>query len=175
MLPNSWHNISFLRPLVEILQTLEVCKVLLFVSSFWEGDGNVFAGNPFVKVVFDLIPNLKWIQMKKSTMSNWTTQLFQYPKPPSQPTLFLLKLHIYPHTGISLSTITTDATGFLAALKTYIRRAYPPPALPLLPTSADSGCFDVYKRLSISQPPLAAVGRETYIDRIRAESCNACS
>ena len=72
----------------------------------------------------------------------------------------------YPH--ISLTTITTDfkATGFLAALKTYIQCAYPPPTLPLLPTSAD--CFDVYKRLNISQPPLPDVGRETYIDRIRA-------
>jgi Plavaka transposase len=72
----------------------------------------------------------------------------------------------YPH--ISLSTITTDfkATGFLPALKTYIRRAYPPPALPLLPTSADR--FDVYKRLNISQSPLTAVGCQAFIDRIRA-------
>jgi hypothetical protein len=72
----------------------------------------------------------------------------------------------YPH--ISLSTITTDfrATGFLPALKTYIRRAYPPPALPLFPTSADR--FDVYKRVNISQPSLAAVRRETFVDRIRA-------
>jgi hypothetical protein len=55
----------------------------------------------------------------------------------------------YPH--ISLSSITTDfkAPGFLSALKTYIRRAYPPPALPLLPTAADH--FDVYKRVNISQ------------------------
>ena len=69
---------------------------------------------------------------------------------------------------ISLSTITTDfkATGFLPALKSYIRRAYPPPALPLFPTTADR--FDVYKRLNVSQPSLAAVGRETFTDRIRA-------
>jgi hypothetical protein len=70
--------------------------------------------------------------------------------------------------NISLSTITTDfkATGFLAALKTYIRRAYPPPALPMLPTTADH--FDVYKRLNISQPSLAAVGQLSFLDRIRA-------
>jgi hypothetical protein len=67
-------------------------------------------------------------------------------------------------------TITTDfkATGFLSALTTYIRRAYPPPALPLFPTTADR--FDVYKRVNISQPTLAAVGRQTFIDRIRATS-----
>jgi Plavaka transposase len=72
----------------------------------------------------------------------------------------------YPHIG--LSTITTDfkATGFLPALKTYIRRAYPPPALPLFPTTAD--CFDVYKRLNISQPSLAAVNQASFVDRIRA-------
>jgi Plavaka transposase len=71
----------------------------------------------------------------------------------------------YPH--ISLTTITTDfkATGFLPALKNYIRRAYPPPALPLFPNTAD--CFDVYKRLNILQPPLAAVGQEAFVDRIR--------
>ena len=71
----------------------------------------------------------------------------------------------YPH--ISLSTITSDfrATGFLSALKNYIRRAYPPPALPLLTTTADH--FNVYKRLNISQPALAAVGQDHFIDRIR--------
>ena len=72
----------------------------------------------------------------------------------------------YPHLG--LSTITTDfkATGFLPALTSYIRRAYPPPALPLFPTTADH--FDVYKRVNIVQPPLAAVGRQAFVDRIRA-------
>jgi hypothetical protein len=72
----------------------------------------------------------------------------------------------YPH--LALSTITTDfkATGFLSALTTYIRRAYPPPALPLFPTTADR--FDVYKRVNITQPSLAAVGREAFVDRIRA-------
>ena len=70
--------------------------------------------------------------------------------------------------NISLSTITTEfkATGFLAALKTYIRRAYPPPALPMLPTTADH--YDVYKRVNIPQPSLAAVGQLSFVDRIRA-------
>ena len=72
----------------------------------------------------------------------------------------------YPHLGPS--TITTDfkATGFLSALTTYIRRAYPPPALPLFPTTTDR--FDVYKRVNIAQPSLAAVGCEAFVDRIRA-------
>ena len=72
----------------------------------------------------------------------------------------------YPH--LPLSTITTDfkASGFLPALTTYIRRAYPPPALPLYPTRADH--FDVYKRVNIAQPPLAAVGQQRFLDRIRA-------
>jgi hypothetical protein len=72
----------------------------------------------------------------------------------------------YPH--ISLSTITTEfrAIGFLPALTTYIRRTYPPPALPMLPNAADH--FDVYKRLNIALPGLTAVGRQAFIDRIRA-------
>ena len=72
----------------------------------------------------------------------------------------------YPH--ISLTTITTDfkATGFLPALKNYIRRAYPPPALPMFPNTADR--FDVFKRVNILQPPLPAVGQEAFVDRIRA-------
>ena len=72
----------------------------------------------------------------------------------------------YPH--LAISTITTDfkATGFLPALQSYIRRAYPPPALPLFPNSADR--FDVYKRVNISQPCLAAVGLQGFMDRILA-------
>ena len=49
----------------------------------------------------------------------------------------------YPHLGISTITTEFKATGFLSALTTYIRRAYPPPAQPLLPSAADR--FDVYK------------------------------
>ena len=69
---------------------------------------------------------------------------------------------------ISLSTIMIDfkATGFLPALKNYIWHAYPPPALPLFPTTAN--CFDIYKQLNISQPSLAAVWQESFIDQIRA-------
>ena len=72
----------------------------------------------------------------------------------------------YPH--ISISTITSDfkATGFLSALKNYIRRVYPPPALPLFPTTVDH--FDVYKRLNILQPSLAAVCREGFVDNHRS-------
>jgi hypothetical protein len=71
-----------------------------------------------------------------------------------------------PHIG--LSTISTDfkAMGFFIALTTYIRRAYPPPALPLLPTAADR--FDVYKRVNVAHPTIAAVGQQAFIDRIRA-------
>jgi hypothetical protein len=72
----------------------------------------------------------------------------------------------YPHQ--SLSTITTEfkATGFLPALTTYIRRTYPPPALPMFPNTADH--FDVYKRVNVARPSLTAVGRQAFIDRIRA-------
>jgi len=72
----------------------------------------------------------------------------------------------YPHIG--LSTITTDfkAKGFFSALTTYIWRAYPPPALPLFPTAADR--FDVYKRVNVPRPTLAAVGQQAFVDRIRA-------
>jgi Plavaka transposase len=72
----------------------------------------------------------------------------------------------YPHLGISTITTEFKVTGFLHALTTYIRRAYPPPALPLLPSTAD--CFDVYKRVNIVQPPIAAVGQQAFTDRIRA-------
>ena len=72
----------------------------------------------------------------------------------------------YPH--ISLSTISSDfrASGFLSALKNYIRRAYPPPALPLFPTTVNR--FDVHKGLNIRLPSLVAVARDGFIDRIRA-------
>ena len=66
--------------------------------------------------------------------------------PVSKSTIATHSVSVKPaHPHISLSTITTDfkATGFLPALKTYIRRDYPPPAQPLFPTTAD--CFDVYK------------------------------
>ena len=72
----------------------------------------------------------------------------------------------YPHLGISNITTEFKATNFLSALTTYIRRAYPPPAQPLLPSTADR--FDVYKRVNIVQPPIAAVGQRSFIDRIRA-------
>ena len=72
----------------------------------------------------------------------------------------------YAHINLSTITIDFKATRFLPALKTYIRHAYPPPALPLFPTTANH--FDIYKRLNISQPSLAAVGQETFIDQIRA-------
>jgi hypothetical protein len=69
-----------------------------------------------------------------------------------------------PHIG--LSTISTDfkAMGFFIALTTYIRRAYPPPALPLLATATDR--FDVYKQVNIAHPTIAAVGQQAFIDRI---------
>ena len=72
----------------------------------------------------------------------------------------------YPHLGISNITMEFKATNFLSALTTYIRRAYPPPAQPLLPSTADR--FYVYKRVNIVQPPIAAVGQRSFIDRIRA-------
>lgn len=72
----------------------------------------------------------------------------------------------YPHQSLSAITTEFKAPGFLPALTTYIRRAYPPPAVPMLPNTVDH--FDVYKRLNIAQPSIPAVGRQTFIDRIRA-------
>ena len=54
MLPKSRHNIGFLRPLIKVLEALEVCKVFLFVSGLREGHGKVFPSDPFIKVIFDL-------------------------------------------------------------------------------------------------------------------------
>ena len=48
----------------------------------------------------------------------------------------------YPHVGISTITTEFKVTGFIHALTTYIQRAFPPPAQPLLPSTADQ--FDVY-------------------------------
>ena len=54
MLPNSGYNTRFLRPLVNILRTLEVRDVILFIGGLREGDRNVFTGNPLIEVVFNL-------------------------------------------------------------------------------------------------------------------------
>ena len=54
MFPNSWYDARFLCPLVEILETLQVGDVLLFIRGLRECDGDMLPGNPFVKVVFDL-------------------------------------------------------------------------------------------------------------------------
>ena len=54
MLPNSGYNVRVLHPLVEIPQMLEVHEVLLFICRLQEGDGNVFAGDPFIEVIFNL-------------------------------------------------------------------------------------------------------------------------
>ena len=59
----------------------------------------------------------------------------------SVPILMSIK-PVYPHVGISTITTEFKATGFIHALTTYIRRAFPPPAQPLLPSTADR--FDVY-------------------------------
>ena len=54
MLPKSGYNIGFFRLLIEVLQTLDVRKVLLFVCVLREGNGNMFTGNPLIEVVFNL-------------------------------------------------------------------------------------------------------------------------
>jgi hypothetical protein len=54
MLPNSGYNIRLLHSLLEILQTLEVREIFLFVGGLRECDGNVFAGDPLVEIVFNL-------------------------------------------------------------------------------------------------------------------------
>jgi len=54
MLPESRHDVGFLGLLVKVIEALEVCEVLLFICILREGDGNVFASNPLIEVVFDL-------------------------------------------------------------------------------------------------------------------------
>ena len=54
MLPNSGHDIGFFCPLVEIVQTLEVCEVFLFICRLREGDGDMFSGDPLIEIVFNL-------------------------------------------------------------------------------------------------------------------------
>ena len=53
---NSRYNVGFLRPRVEILQALDMCKILLFVSILGERDWNMLSRNPFIEIVFDLYP-----------------------------------------------------------------------------------------------------------------------
>ena len=48
MLPESGYNVRFPRPVVKVLQTLDMCKILLFVCVLREGNGNMFTGNPFI-------------------------------------------------------------------------------------------------------------------------------
>ena len=54
MLPKSGYDIGILGPLIKILQTLHMCEILLFICVLREGDGNVFASDPLIKVIFDL-------------------------------------------------------------------------------------------------------------------------
>ena len=54
MLPNSRYDIWFLCLLIKNLKTPEVGEILLFVSRLREGDRDMFSGNPFVKIVFNL-------------------------------------------------------------------------------------------------------------------------
>ena len=43
---------------------------------------------------------------------------------------------------------------------------FPDAALLLFPTTAN--CFDVYKQVNITQPSLATMGRQAFVDRIHA-------
>jgi len=72
----------------------------------------------------------------------------------------------FPLTDIVTLTTRFFAVNFVSALTKIIRRAYPAPAQPLLPNVTDK--FDVYKRLSIHLPNLAAVGRFKETQRVRA-------
>ena len=79
--------------------------------------------------------------------------------------------HLPVQPGFPLADVVTLTTRFFAidfisALTKVIRCAYPAPAQPLLPNVTDK--FDVFKRLSIRLPNLAAVGRFKAIQRIRA-------
>ena len=54
MLPSLGYNIRFLRPLIEIVQTLEVHEIFLLECSLREGNGNMFASDPLIKIAFNL-------------------------------------------------------------------------------------------------------------------------
>ena len=71
----------------------------------------------------------------------------------------------FPHRDINTIMTLHKADNFTAALKTFIRRVYPPPAVPILPNSVDR--YDLYKRLSIRHKPVPATQKVT-VDRIRA-------
>lgn len=96
MLPN---DIGILHPLIEILETLEMSEVLLFVCGLQEGNGNIFPSNPLVEVVFDLHSepinneeenNLKDLQLLRP--GRWlTTRAFHLQK-----TLGALCRHPFP-------------------------------------------------------------------------------
>ncbi|KAF8970183.1 hypothetical protein BDZ97DRAFT_1652882, partial [Flammula alnicola] len=72
----------------------------------------------------------------------------------------------FPRTTINALNTQFKAASFIPTLTTYIRRRIPPPALPLLPNSADR--FDVYKRISIVRPSNPATGFPKSVDRLRA-------
>ena len=84
----------------------------------------------------------------------------------STPTISLAKTPAYPHTDLNSLTSKFKATNFLPALSTYIRRLIPPPARPILPNHVDH--FDVYKRMTIVQPPNPAARLLRSVDRVRA-------
>jgi hypothetical protein len=71
----------------------------------------------------------------------------------------------FPHRDLNTIITLHKAVNFTAALKTFIRRTYPPPAVPILPNSLDR--FDLYKRLSIRHKACPAT-RKVTVDRIRA-------
>jgi hypothetical protein len=71
----------------------------------------------------------------------------------------------FPHCDLNTITTLHKADNFTEALKTFIRRSYPPPAVPILPNSVDR--FNLYKRLSIRHKPVPAT-RNVTVDRIRA-------
>ena len=71
----------------------------------------------------------------------------------------------FPHCDLNTITTLHKADNFTAALKTFIRRLHPPPAIPILPNSMDR--FNLYKRLSIRHKPVPATQNAT-VNRIRA-------
>ena len=71
----------------------------------------------------------------------------------------------FPHCNLNMITTLHKADNFAAALKTFIQREYPPPAVPILPNSVD--CFNLYKHLSFRHKQVPAT-RNITVDRIHA-------
>jgi hypothetical protein len=72
----------------------------------------------------------------------------------------------FPHMDINTLSTCFKAMNFVPTLSTYIHCLVPPPALPFFSSRVDQ--FDVYKHVTILQPPKMRAGFSNSVDRVRA-------